>query len=217
MTSLTMRSLDEEIVNAYTHLAWAILSIVFGVIFLLDSDVPLKFKTASVMMTGFSGWTFLSSFLYHSTKDKKKSQNREIDKTSIFLMIMGCGVSINMSCTDSLAASISCLVLIITACALTLLYSHIKTPSEVFSLTSYVLLGWMCVLPITGIIGENLYSVTSNSWFIIAGVISYSVGILFYAKDGIKWNHTRWHICVMLGYSFHLAGHYRIIQHVSVA
>lgn len=216
MNSLPMRSLDEEIVNAYTHLAWAILSVVFGMIFLLDSNVPVKFKTASIMMTGLSGWTFLSSFLYHFTKNKKKAQNREVDKTSIFLMIMGCGVAINMTCFDSVAAAVSCLALIVCSCGLTMIYSHIKSPSEVFSLTSYVLLGWLCILPITGIVGENLYSVTSSSWLIIAGGIAYSVGVLFYAKDSIKWNHTRWHICVMLGYSFHLAGHYRVIQHVSI-
>lgn len=212
-----MRSTEEETINAYTHLLWSILSISCGLFFLLDPLIPSKFKTASVFMTGLSGWTFFSSFLYHMTNGRKKSQNREVDKTSIFLMIIGCGISINMSCLDTTLATISSIGLVSAGTLLTLMYSHKKEPSEVFSLTSYVLLGWFCILPITGFMGDSLYHLSESSWTVIAGGISYSVGILFYAKDSIKWNHTKWHICVMLGYSFHLFGHYKIMQYVSVS
>ena len=212
-----MRSLDEEVVNAYTHLVWAFLSLGFSLLFLIDSDVPAKFKTSSILITGLSGWTFLSSFLYHSSKGRKKSQNREVDKTSIFLMIMGCGLSINMTCLNDTAAMISCVLLIAVASILTLLYTHIKNPPESFSVTSYVLLGWFCVFPLTGVFGETLYSITSNTWTVIGGGLAYSAGILFYARDSKKWNHTIWHLFVMIGYSLHLLGHYRIISYVSIA
>lgn len=211
------RSADEEIVNAYTHLAWSILSIVFMIIFLSDSDLPVRYKTSTIMMAGLSAWTFFSSFLYHSTEGRKKFQNREVDKSSIFLMIVGCGVSLNMSCMDPVAASISCTILIVIGSALTLVYTHTKKPTEVFSVTSYVLLGWFCILPITGFLGETLYSATSSSWMVVAGGIAYSIGILFYSRDSIKWNHTRWHICVMMGYMFHLAGHYTVMKYASIS
>ena len=212
-----MRSLDEEVVNAYTHLIWAFLSLGFALLFLMDSSVPAKFKTSSILITGLSGWTFLSSFLYHSSKGRKKSQNREIDKTSIFLMIMGCGLSINMSCINTSAAMISCALLVAATAVLTLIYTHLKDPPESFSVTSYVLLGWFCIFPLTGVFGETLYSITSSTWLVIAGGVAYSAGILFYAKDSVKWNHTIWHFFVMAGYAFHLVGHYRIVSYVSVA
>tara|TARA_Y100001937_G_C7056978_1_gene301897 strand:+ start:505 stop:963 length:459 start_codon:yes stop_codon:yes gene_type:complete len=151
------------------------------------------------------------------TTGRKKSQNREVDKMSIFLMIIGCGLSINMTCVDTTLAVFSSIGLVSAGSFLTLLYSHKKEPSEAFSLTSYVLLGWFCILPITGIMGDSLYNLSDNAWTVIAGGVSYSVGILFYAKDSIKWNHTKWHICVMAGYSFHLFGHYKIMQYVSVS
>ena len=110
----------------------------------------------------------------------------------------------------------TCIILLISGSVLTGLYAHIKNPPESFTVTSYLLLGWFCVLPITGLIGDSLYNVTSSGWLIIAGGIAYSVGVLFYAKDSIKWNHTRWHICVMIGYSLHLFGHYRVIKHVLI-
>ena len=210
------RSRDEETANAYTHLVWAILSLTFMFIFLKEEGLPMKYKTSTILMTGLSAWTFISSFLYHASAGRKKKQNREVDKASIFLMIIGCGVSLNMSCIDPLVSSISSSILIVVGAFLTMLYTHFKNPTEAFSVTSYVLLGWFCILPITGLLGDSLYSITSSSWMIIAGGISYSIGILFYAKDSIKWNHTRWHACVMIGYGFHLAGHYATMQSVLV-
>lgn len=212
-----MRSLDEEVVNAYTHLIWALLSLGFALLFLIDSSVPPKFKTSSILITGLSGWTFLSSFLYHSSKGRKKTQNREIDKTSIFLMIMGCGLSINMSCVNVTVAVISCILLVAVTTILTIIYTHLENPPESFSVTSYVLLGWFCIFPLTGIFGETLYSLTSSTWLVIAGGVAYSAGILFYAKDSVKWNHTIWHFFVMIGYALHLAGHYRVVSYASIA
>ena len=213
---MPMRSLDEEVVNAYTHLMWSIISVVFLLLFLFDSDISFKFKTSSLMITGLPGWTFFSSFLYHSSQGRKKIKNRELDKTSIFLMIMGCGISINMSCIDSYAAILSCAFLAVITATLVLVYTHQESPTESFSLTSYVLLGWFCILPLTGVLGDTVYSQSSSTWFIIFGGISYSAGILFYSKDSVKWNHTIWHLFVMLGYALHLAGHYKVLQHASI-
>lgn len=217
MSSLPLRSSDEETINAYTHLLWAVLSSVFAVILLIDPDVTFKFKVATIMMTGLSGWTFISSFLYHSSTNRKKVQNREVDKASIFLMITGCGVSLNMTCVDPLMATISCSILILAGTFLTFVYTHKESASEVFSVTSYVLLGWFCALPLTGLIGDSLYNISSNAWLVVAGGISYSIGVLFYAKDSVKWNHTWWHVFVMLGYGFHIAGHYYVVQYASIA
>lgn len=205
-----MRSKEEEIVNAYTHLLWCILTVVMLGIFLIDPSVQPRFKTSSLMMLGLSSWTFFSSYLYHASSSKKKSQNREVDKTSIFLMILGSGASINMATLNNSIASISCAAIILIGSLLTAIYAHKKEPSEVFSVTSYVLLGWLCVLPLTGILGENLYQDSLNTHLIILGGILYSAGILFYARDSIKWNHTKWHFFVMAGFFTHVIAHYRV-------
>ena len=217
MSSLPTRASDEEIINAYTHLAWSILSITFAVLLLASNAVPFKYKISTILMTVLPAWTFAASYLYHASENRKKSQNREVDKSSIFLMIVGCGTSINMSCMNTAVSMISCTILIFMGSALTLAYTHMKNPSESFTMTSYLLLGWCCILPITGIMGETLYSASSSRWLIIAGGISYSIGVLFYAKDSIKWNHTRWHVCVMIGYALHLAGHYQTITYASIS
>ena len=202
--------------NAYTHLLWCILSCVILAAFLLDTSVTPKFKISSLLMVGMSSWTFFCSYLYHSSENKHKSYNREVDKASIFLMIAGCGASINMATLNSLTAAVSCTLLIGIGSILTAMYTHKKEPTEAFSLTSYVLLGWLCVLPLTGLLGENLYQDTVNTHLIILGGVLYSVGILFYARDSIKWNHTKWHFFVMAGYLSHVAAHYRVVYHSQI-
>ena len=212
MKILPKRSEGEEIVNAYTHLVWAILSFMFLAIFLIDEHTSLKNKISSLFMMGISGWTFFSSYLYHSTKEKKKRRNREVDKTAIFLMITGTGVSLNLSCENQLLSLLGSSISIVLGCILLAAYVYKKHPTEAFSITSYIALGCFCVLPIVGVFGENLYEHSSSSWLVIAGIISYCLGILFYARDSIEWNHTKWHIFVMIGFLFHAIGHYRSIS-----
>lgn len=207
------RSHEEEVINAYTHLAWCIGSLVTLFFFLIFLDGSHKNKISSLFMMGFSSWTFFSSFLYHITDKKEKRRNREIDKTAIFLMIMGCGISINMSYVESSNSAISCILLVLLSCILLGVYCKNPEKSETFSLIAYVLLGWLCILPITDILGDTLYGLTNGTRYIILGGVFYSIGVLFYARDSIKWNHTRWHLCVMLGYFFHIVGHYKVISY----
>lgn len=212
-----LRSQEEEIVNAYTHLLWCLFSVVYFFTYILTTNIPSKFVVSSLLMIGLSSWTFFSSYWYHSTCGRKKSQNREIDKTSIFLMITGCGSSLNMSLVDPTASLVCTTIMLFSGFFLTFLYVYLKKPTEIFSITSYILLGWYCILPITGLFGENVYNLSSSVWSIIGGGIAYTIGLLFYAKDSIKWNHTIWHLCVMVGYILHLHGHFKVVKFVSIS
>ena len=210
---MSNRSHEEETINAYTHLAWCIGSLFTLIFFVTVLDISNKGKISSLFMMGFSSWTFFSSFLYHISRGVSKKKNREIDKTSIYLMIMGCGVSINMSYTDSVVALSSCALLILFSVGLLAKYCKNPEGSESFSLICYVLLGWSCVLPLTEVLSPSLYGITSSSKYIILGGIFYSIGILYYSRDSIKWNHTKWHVCVMIGYLLHIIGHYKAISY----
>ena len=211
-----LRSEEEEVVNAYTHLLWCVLSVVLFFVIIFTKQLPEKFIVSTLLMLGLSSWTFFSSYWYHSSIGRKKTQNREVDKTSIFLMITGCGSSINIALVDPNISSMCSAGLLLTGSLLTFLYVCQKRPTEAFSIASYILLGWACILPITGLFGENIYNLSSGSWSIMAGGVAYTIGLLFYAKDSIKWNHTIWHICVMIGYVFHLHGHFEVINYVSI-
>ena len=200
-----MRSREEEVVNAFTHLLWSVLSILSFSVALFSSYYDTVDKISLLFMTCMSSWAFFSSFLYHAQNDvKHRARNRVVDKSAIYLMIMGCGISLNMSSPDiKLAVWSSILICVLGSMCIVNLCVRRDT-SESFSVFTYIMLGWLSAIPATGLLGHTIYNGTSTLWAIIAGGVCYSIGVVFYSRDNLKWNHTWWHIFVMAGYSLHL-------------
>lgn len=70
------------------------------------------------------------------------------------------------------------------------------------SIAIYVSLGWCVLLAIRPIM-ENLAS--GGLILLLAGGIAYSIGALVYAKKGIRYSHSVWHVYVLIGSMFHFA------------
>jgi hemolysin III len=207
-----MRTGEEEVVNAYTHFVWSVLSVVSLLIVLLNENLVLRGKIIFLFMISLSCWTFFSSFLYHSTQNpRKKERNRLVDKAAIYLMIVGCGTSISLTCYNSLAAAGSASFLILLGGFFTASLCIKRKTTEVFSVVSYVLLGWAAIFPALGLVGKTGYIETSSLWILILGGVAYSIGLGFYSRDTIKWNHTWWHVLVMVGFTLHLAACSRVL------
>ena len=157
------------------------------------------------MMTGMSSWAFFTSFLYHQQKeDLHRARNRIVDKAGIYLMIMGCGVSLNMASPNTNLTIPTCLLICLAGslCIVNLCLN--KKTTEAFSVFTYIMLGWLSALPASGILGTTIYVETSTLSYIVGGGLLYSIGVIFYSKDSLKWNHTWWHVFVMAGYCMHL-------------
>jgi hemolysin III len=67
---------------------------------------------------------------------------------------------------------------------------------KVFSTLIYVIMGWMAILIINPLI-ERVGEATLY-WIIIGGV-SYTIGVIFYLRESIKYNHAIWHVFVLGG------------------
>ena len=108
-----------------------------------------------------------------------------------------------MSNFDHKIAAIVCILIVVLASILVINFCISKKESEVFSVVSYVLLSWLCIIPGTGLLGRTSFSVSDGVYWLILAGLFYSIGLLFYVRDK-KWFHTVWHLCGILGYSFHL-------------
>jgi len=64
------------------------------------------------------------------------------------------------------------------------------------SLILYLILGWLIVIDI-----DTLFSLLDSEAknLLIAGGFFYTIGVLFYLLEKIKYNHAIWHIFVLLG------------------
>jgi hemolysin III len=62
----------------------------------------------------------------------------------------------------------------------------------------YLIMGWLIALIMPVIIYYNMIP-ARGLWFILAGALSYSIGILFYLYRRMKFSHTIWHLFVIGG------------------
>ncbi|MBK8516464.1 MAG: hemolysin III family protein [Saprospiraceae bacterium] len=76
-----------------------------------------------------------------------------------------------------------------------------KTRFEIVSLALYLILGWMVVFVFDEMSRNMPLKV---EYWLIAGGLSYTIGVFFYVKTKIPWSHTIWHIFVLMG----CAGHF---------
>ena len=58
-------------------------------------------------------------------------------------------------------------------------------------------------MPSTGIFLATPFAEGLSFILGILGAASYSIGVAFYVTDSKKWNHTLWHLFVMIGFAFH--------------
>jgi hemolysin III len=199
------RTRKEEDVNAASHLFASILSLVTFFIIEINLDLRAKQSASIFTMCAISSWTFASSFLYHYSEKKIiKTRNRILDKAGIYLMIMASGIAMCLTLNSSYFILIYSAVMISLSCFLILKMCLEDKENETFSVSSYILLSLICILPITGIFVETNHSGSSAFLLLTLGTISYVIGVVFYIFDKIKWFHSVWHVMVMAGFYFNL-------------
>ncbi|MDR0404626.1 MAG: hemolysin III family protein [Oscillospiraceae bacterium] len=193
----------EEILNAATHGAGLLASIV-GAIFLIIAS----FKSASPLfccvvyvVTLFLLYT--SSTIYHilSPFRKIKLLFRKIDHCSIFLFIAGSYTPISILLIKGLVAVCFVVVVWLTAILGVILNLFSVNRFAKLSLMLYIAMGWVAILLI-GPIVEN--SSGFQTMMLLSGGIAYTVGAVVYVLGKkIKYMHSVWHLFVLLGSILH--------------
>ena len=193
----------EEIGNATTHALGALLSVAaltILIIYSLNQSNELKFISSIVF-----GCTlllmYLSSTIYHSLRDPKlKHYFRIIDHASIYLFIAG-------SYTPFMLVTLNgawgwTIFFIIWALAIggdifKLFFVH---RFEILSTAIYLVMGWLAIVA-----AKPIYlSLPPGGLFcLVAGGLCYTVGVIFYAWERLKFSHMLWHLFVLAGSIFH--------------
>ena len=68
------------------------------------------------------------------------------------------------------------------------------------SAIGYMLMGWVIIIAIKPLL-DNL--ATGGLWWLFAGGLSYSLGVIFYVQKKMPYAHGIFHIFVLLGSLFH--------------
>jgi hemolysin III len=196
-------SAGEEIFNSITHGIGIVLSVAALVILVVFAAMHGDaWHVASFTIFGVSlVLLYTSSTLYHGlTNEKAKNVFARLDHASIFILIAGTYTPILLTTLRGMIGWV--LFGIIWGAAITgvvirsiYLYKYRKLMVGV-----YLIMGWMFVFALKSVITQ-LPAVSLI--FLLAGGLTYSLGVIFYAWRSLRFGHGIWHLFVLGGSIMH--------------
>jgi len=191
-----------EKLNSITHLVGATLALV-GLGALLAVSILHRdpwMITSFAVFGGTLTLLYTMSTLYHSFYPPRlKRVFQKLDHVSIYLLIAGTYTPFSLvTLRDSGGPLMLALVWGLAAVGIAL--DLFKTQrSQILQVAIYLLMGWACLLEFSDL--ENALAPAGLFW-LVAGGLAYTLGIVFYALDGgqrVRHAHGIWHLFVLLG------------------
>ena len=193
---------NEEFWNTVTHFAGVLLTIIgIPFLFYFNNEITIHSKLSLILFSIGLLLVYISSTLYHYAQNKQiKNKLRVFDHISIFYLILGSYAPVCLITLLESSGLIIFICVLILASTGTLIKIFFFEKSQFISLVLYVLMGWLIILDL-----NNLFQIISTEakLLLIASGFSYTLGVVFYYFDRIKYFHSIWHIFVLLGSTFH--------------
>lgn len=193
---------NEEFWNTVTHFAGVLLTIIgIPFLFYFNNEITILSKLSLILFSIGLLLVYISSTLYHYAQNKQiKNKLRVFDHISIFYLILGSYAPVCLITLLESSGLIIFICVLILALTGTLIKIFFFEKSQFISLVLYVLMGWLIILDL-----NNLFQLISTEarLLLIASGFSYTLGVVFYYFDSIKYFHSIWHIFVLLGSTFH--------------
>lgn len=194
----------EEVGNSVTHGIGALLAIVALVLLLSRSNTTLKIVASCFY--GISMFLEMAmSSLYHAFKAGSKVKRiwRRFDYSSIYLLIGGTFAPlllVYMGNTLGIVWFIIQWTLIVTGITMVGIFGPGRLKWLHFPL--YFVLGWSGLMLIPDFIKNNM----QLFYFILAGGLVYTLGMIPFVKRGVPAAHFIWHFFVLAGAIVHFIG-----------
>lgn len=195
-------SLGEEIANSVSHGMALIAALVAAPVLIIASvqDGPLNAVGASVFSASMV-LLYLASTLYHAfPQGRAKRVFQILDHNAIYLLIAGTYTPFALGVLGGAEGWLLFGLVWGLAILGLVLKSVGRLAHPVASAALYLAMGWLALLAI-----EPL-SLRVPGWglfWLIAGGVSYTVGVAFFAAERIRYNHFVWHIFVVAGTTCH--------------
>lgn len=196
-------SIGEEIANSVSHGIGAVISAVgLGFLIWLSVEYGDVWYVVSTTIYGVSLILLYSaSTLYHAIPHPRAKRIFQlIDHSMIFVLIAGTYTPFALvSLRGPWGWSLFAVVWGIAIAGI-LLEIMKKERIKWLSLSLYLGLGWMAVVVIKPML-EMVPAV--GLLFLLAGGLSYSLGVVFYVRKQMAYHHAIWHVFVMAGSALH--------------
>lgn len=198
------QSRGEELANSISH-GIALVATLVGTPFLIMNAVR---QGAAALVVGASVFSatamllYLSSTLYHAlAPGKAKRVFRIIEHSAIFLLIAGTYTPFTLGVLKGAWGWTLFGLIWSLAVAGVALKVFERKSHPIASTGLYLLMGWLIVLAVNPLLAKVP---TAGLLWLIAGGLSYTVGVVFFALDSqLRYGHLLWHLFVMVGTTCH--------------
>lgn len=196
----------EEIFHSITHgigAALAVAGLVVLVVLAAQRGDTWRIVSFSIY-GGALTLLYLASTLYHSFQDERlKRFFRHFDHLSIFLLIAGTYTPVTLiSLRGVWGWTLFALIWGFAAAGIVYELLFLGRYKWV-SVTIYLAMGWLAVVavkPMLTMLPRGLF------WWLLAGGLCYTAGVLFYVRKEMRYHHVLWHLFVLFGSACHFLG-----------
>lgn len=202
----------EEMGNASTHLLGA-LSAILGFVLLSmvasQSDSVVKW-VSSVVFSISLVLMFSASTFYHLANDPElKRKLKILDHCTIFFLIAGTYTPFMLIALHSMGSYLLLSIIWILALSGTVFKLFYVYHYPKLSTFFYLAMGWLAIFAL-----NPLYHHLSHDGFywLVAGGLCYTVGVIFYSWKRLYFSHAIWHLFVMGGCACHFWAIYRYVM-----
>lgn len=192
--------LDGEKFNTYSHMAGAALALTGLVVLVVHASLsgdPWKIVSASLYGTTLVLLYFFST-LYHGMHGSRAKQIlQKIDHSAIYLLIAGTYTPFTLvTLRGTLGWSVFGVIWGLAVLGI-IQETVFRVKRRVFSVVLYLVMGWLSL----SMIGPLVRSLPASAVaLLVAGGLSYTFGVLFYAFDrALRHGHGIFHLFVLIG------------------
>jgi hemolysin III len=199
-------TLTEEIFHSITHGMGAVLAVVgFAVLVVPAVRGGDAWRIVSFSVYGASlALLYGASTLYHSFQDERlKRLFRHFDHLSIFLLIAGTYTPVALVALRGMWGW-TVFGLIWGLAVVGIIYEFLFLGRyKWITVTIYLGMGWLAVIAIKPMITMVPCGLL---WWLLAGGLFYTGGVLFYVRKKMRYHHVLWHLFVLFGSACHFLG-----------
>jgi len=194
---------NEELANGFSHILGVVFCLIAMPFLVIIAYKYHDFVTLLSVVAFGIGMLMVYSFstLYHLMLRKKTKQLLNVaDHISIYYLIAGTYSPLMVIYLDKENAFVFLSVMWLIVFLGTVFQFFFTNRFKFVSVVLYLIMGWMIVFVI-----KPLWGVMPLSVFlwILAGGLSYTIGVYFYIKGLKNYYHTIWHFWVLMGTIFH--------------
>lgn len=186
----------EEQLNAISHGLGALAAVV-GLVFMLMKVSGVYGQVACSIYGVSMILMFLSSTLYHWAKNPRiKAFLKVVDHSAIYLLIAGTYTPLMVLSIGGWVGLTGMVIVWSIALVGIICKTFANQRFPKLSVITYLLMGWLAIFFI-----YPLYNALSTQglWWLLAGGLCYTLGVLFYLAKKVQFTHAIWHLFVAVG------------------